>query len=143
MGKPTEKMRVLAIDIAKRCDLELPDDILEDFEKTRDFIDENINKPAVKRKLSDKQIEVANKAGGELAELAKEVWLSEEELKRFHGLMDEYFKSKTYTLSEKQKGLIKKNAPDEIVALAEKDELTLEEFKEVKEWIDEYFESLR
>ena len=144
MGKPTSKMVDLAKEIAKRCDIELDEGILEDFDKTKEFIDEHINTPPVKRKLTAKQIEAAKKAGGRLKELAEEEWLAEEEMEEFHKLMDEYFASKTYRLSEKQIEIVKKNAPEEIVAMVEeKEELPAEEFKKVREWLDEYFDSLR
>ena len=89
MGRPTEKMLKFAEDIAKKTGETLTEEIKEDFEKTKEFI--NNFKDKVKKSLSEKQIAIIEKNGDEsIKKLLEDTSKNYQELKEW---LNNYFKN--------------------------------------------------
>lgn len=119
---PSPKQISFAEKIAKDKGIELPKTCYKDKKEISKWIDENMDKSTYKPSTGTSTKKGKKKdtstTGGK---------------KEF----------KIYPLSDKQKAVVIKNAPEDLKKLAEKSSLTNTENEKLKKWIDSYFKSIK
>ena len=127
VSKVSQKMKNYALDLAKKHGKNI-DDILEDYEKLRDFIEKHKD-----TKPSEKQIQYAKALSEKTGlELSEEVLQDKDKIKKWINRAKKEA-MKDYKLSEKQKAILIKHGQEKL----------LEDTPKALEWLDKFFKQRR